>query len=72
MQVRSKKKADAETQRREEKAAREQAKREKEARSYTNVMQVPILHLRLILWAKAHARLRMALVFFIFPKCDAT
>lgn len=40
MQVRSKKKADAETQRREEKAAREEAKREREARSYNNVMQV--------------------------------
>lgn len=40
IQVRSKKKADAEAQRKEEKASREAVKREKEARSYSNVMQV--------------------------------
>lgn len=39
-QVRSLKKVEAEKQRREDKSAREQAKKEREARSYTNVMQV--------------------------------
>jgi hypothetical protein len=38
--VRSKKKADADSQRRDEKAAKELAKQEKDARSYSTVMQV--------------------------------
>lgn len=40
MQVRSRKKADADAQRREEKAAQEFAKQDREARSYNKVMQV--------------------------------
>ena len=39
-EVRSQKKAEVVSQKRGEKAAREAAKKEEEARSYTNVMQV--------------------------------
>lgn len=38
--MRQKKKADADVQRREEKAAKEKAKQEREARSYNTVLQV--------------------------------
>ena len=48
LQVRSKKKAEADSQRREEKAAKELAKQEREARSYNTVMQVRSIYINVL------------------------